>query len=165
MYSIIKVINTDLVQSAMHNYLWILSFEHNLSEEEQKTVLEVLDRFSENWTSHDKPVQSTYNILHDRFLIITGSTEEEVTGCTHDRVTRLMKRFEKRDIHMAPRANVFYKQDGIVLDCDRATFIEQYKTGEITDDTLVYNTTLIKPQELENFEVPLKECWHKQLVK
>lgn len=76
-----------------------------------------------------------------------------------------MKELENEyQINLFDRFNLAYRDGQKIVSVSRNEFEELIKTGQITENTIVFNNLVQTLDELETkWEVPLKDSWHVQL--
>ena len=143
--------------------VWVYAFPHDLDEPNYNIIDSALKGFCATWQSHGAPVEGDYVIYKNRFVIVTGITDEGLSGCSKDSMVRVFK-----TLHIEHKLNalddmlIHYRKDGQVVSVSRAAFDESCQNGEITPDTTVYNCGLHYLSELRagKFECPFKDSWH-----
>ncbi len=144
--------------------VWISGFDRPLDPAEQETVRAGMARFSAGWASHQVPVESAFDVVHDRFLVISACTPGSVSGCSIDSMMRNM-----RDLYAAvgvapPAGNLIYFRDenGRIRSIDHMEFRDVAESGRLKPDTLVFDTMIQNLGQLRagRFELPYGEAWH-----
>ena len=124
-----------------------------------------VEGFIRGWHAHGLPVVGSYDWLYDRFLIIAADEEATgVSGCSIDSLFRTLKMCENElGVTLLDSSLVFYRDpDGRVHSAGRSEFRELVLTGEVDDDTIVFDNTVgtIRSVRGGEWERPLKESWH-----
>jgi RNA polymerase-interacting CarD/CdnL/TRCF family regulator len=73
-----------------------------------------------------------------------------------------MKEIEhKFNLNLFDRFRIAYRQNKEVLNCSREEFEELIKSGQINENTLVFNNLINNRNEMQTaWEIPLKDSWH-----
>jgi hypothetical protein len=154
------------MQSA-NSRVWIYQCNRPFTAKEQVEIELQLTQFAKDWVSHSHQLVANAEILHNQFIVL--SVDESMigaSGCSVDSSVRFLKQLETTyQISLFDRLNFTYLKNEKVITVDNGTFVEQYKNGEINDETLVFDTLVNTKQNLDNaFIKPLKESWHKRMV-
>ncbi len=143
--------------------IWIYQGNRQLTEAEQVYILDKLERFTSQWKAHGTPLAAKAEIRYDRFVIImVNDAVAPPSGCSIDKSVHLLKEIENETgLDLFDRMQIAYRgATGIVI-VPRAKFEQLIATGEVTDDTIVFNNMVTSYPELETkWEVPLRESWH-----
>ncbi len=124
-----------------------------------------VDAFVRGWHAHGMPVVGAYDWLYDRFLIIAADEEATgVSGCSIDSLFRTLKACENDlGVTLLDSSIIFYRDaDGRVQSAGRSEFRELVASGEISDDSVVFDNTVGTLRGIRGgeWERPLKDSWH-----
>ena len=146
--------------------VWIHPAASPLTEDTQTDVLDRLDAFLDEWSSHRQNVQGDATILHDRFVLLAGARTDgaDPSGCAIDDATHAVDAAaEALGIEWVPALHVLYRTgDGHVTAVSRSTFQEQAETGAVTTETPVFDpsVTTLGAVRQGQFERPAGQSWH-----
>ncbi len=144
--------------------IWISGFDRTLDPAEQETVKTGMERFSAGWASHQVPVESAFEIVHDRFLVIAACTPGSVSGCSIDGMMRNIRGVYAAVGAAPPAGNLIYFRDenGRIRSIDHMEFRDVAESGRLKPDTLVFDTMIQNLGQLRagRFELPYGEAWH-----
>ena len=143
--------------------VWIYQANRILSQDEELDILQILHNFTAAWLAHGHALAALGEVLHHQFIIL--SVDEELagaTGCSIDKSVNLMKEIEQKfNLNLFDRFRIAYRKNEEVLNCSRDEFEELIKSGDITENTLVFNNLINNRHEIQNsWEIPLKDSWH-----
>lgn len=146
--------------------VWIYQATRILIEEEELAILQILHNFTAGWLAHGHALAALGEVLHHQFIVL--SVDEEVagaTGCSIDKSVNLMKEIEQKfNLNLFDRFRIAYRQHNEVLNCSRDEFEELIKSGQISEDTLVFNNLINQRHEMQTaWEIPLKDSWHSRV--
>jgi len=147
--------------------IWIFSSEKPLDQNDQSKIREKLEPFLERWKSEGKLFQSGFEIRENRFLIVGGNdTGFSLSGCTMDALQKFISKIGEElgsDFTTVPRF-CFRSGDEIKV-LSQAQFKDEILKGVINKDTIVFDNTIIKVNELQNsFEKRLQDSWHNRTL-
>lgn len=146
--------------------IWIYQADRILTEQESQQVSDELAAFAEQWKVHGKPLSASAELRDNLFIIL--KVDEDVataSGCSVDSSVRFLKGIEERyHVQLFDRMQFAYKSTNGLAVVDRSGFEKLLATGEIDDNTLVFDNTISYDHQLESaWAVPFKESWHKRL--
>jgi hypothetical protein len=144
--------------------LWVFALARELTPDEHAQVTSQLDAFVGAWKSHGTPVRGAYEIVENRFVLIVGTVDDGVSGCSTDSMVRVMKSLkQEHQIDGFDRTIVFFRDaDGSVCALKRDEFQKRVESGAVGDDTIVFDTTIQTVSDLRSgrFETTFARAWH-----
>lgn len=148
--------------------IWIYQSDRPFTVEQTSRIREKLNAFVENWTAHSRMLAGGYEIMYDLFIII-GIDEKMAmaSGCSIDKSVHVMKELEKDlQVSLLDRMVFAFKKNTNVYSVSRKEFGEKVNTGEINNETIVFNNLVDRKSGLrKEWEVPMRSSWHAQLVR
>ena len=143
---------------------WVFPTRRPLTAEESNIFLDKVDRFMQEWVSHQMEVTVARDWKYDQFLLI-GADEREVdiSGCSNDSLFRAVKAIHATMDLAYPETSLVYFRDGDKIQTvTRDQFRDYVKMGVVNENTIVFNNTL---QSLEDYrkglwETSMKHSWH-----
>jgi hypothetical protein len=158
-------VDSDLMPSDAR--IWIYQASRPFTEMEASILSEKTKSFLETWTAHDNDLRSSFEILYRHFLIIMiDKNYEQASGCSIDKSVHFIQSMEKEfGLSLMDRMLFAYRRYGNVEVISKNEFERRIASGEITGDTSVFNNLIQTKGELySNWEIPLKESWHKAVI-
>jgi hypothetical protein len=151
------------MQISEHSRIWIYQSNRILNQEEESAILQILNNFTSNWQAHGHDLAALGEVIHHQFIVL--SVDEQVagaTGCSIDKSVALMKDIEQKfNIDLFDRFRVAFKLNNELKSCGREDFEELIKSGQVNENTLVFNNLIQTRKELKSsWEIPLKDSWH-----
>lgn len=148
--------------------VWIYQSNRPLSEEQSQEIEKAANDFAWRWVSHHQQLHAAATFLHHRFLVLmVDESRAGASGCSIDSSVAFVKQLQAEyGVDFFDRMSFSYQdEDGAVHTISRAAFAEAYQTGQITDDTLVFDTLVKNKAELDQALLkPLRESWHARMV-
>lgn len=148
--------------------VWIYGAERELSDIEVSTIRKELQAFVSNWVSHRKDLNAGADVLHDRFLVIAvDETQAEASGCSIDGSVHFLQDLGANlGIDFFNRMIFSYRDaSGTIHTVPRDEFKVRYKSGQLENDTIVFDPLVKELGELRQiFERPLEDSWHSRMV-
>lgn len=144
--------------------VWVFPLSRELGLAERALVTNQLDEFIQAWKSHGQPVHGAFEILENRFVLITGYVDDGVSGCSTDSMMRVMTGLKREHgIDGFDRTLVFFRDDaGQVRAVTRDEFQKLVDSGEIGDHTPVFDATVqtVGALRADRFETTFARAWH-----
>jgi hypothetical protein len=157
----------DFNQLPEESRVWIYQCNRSFSDEEIIEIRKRLDDFIEDWTAHGKGLESGYNIVYKRFIVIGLNQNLNIaTGCSIDASVRFIQELEKDyDVDLMDKMNVSFKQGEYVAYKPLKDFRKMAKDKAVSKNTVVFNNLVTNIAEFkENWEVPASESWHSRFL-
>ena len=149
--------------------LWIFGAEEALDEPTARGVRNRMAVFLSEWTAHRRELRAAFEILEDRFLIVTvDEGHTAASGCSIDAlVNRLRELEEEFGVRLLNSEPVWYRSAGGNIETSpRSEFRDLAQKGRVDAETPVFDLTLQQLGDLRSgkFERPAGQSWHAQLL-
>src|SRR5687768_7701097 len=94
--------------------IWIYLSDKELKGDLLNSVLKAGNEFVQNWKAHEMPLNATFEIQNDRFIVVSvDESTYNASGCSIDKLVRLIKQLEtNHKIQLLNRLLVGYKTQG-----------------------------------------------------
>ncbi len=140
--------------------LWVFQLFEPLSLEQSEKITAQVQSFLGEWKAHGTPVPGHFEIRKDQFLIVQAQ-EDASSGCSVDRMYReIFGILEKCGARISGPENIFFKNGGGKPSWFHFKDSESLiANGKINGETLIYNSALTDPLQLDQFEAHLKNTW------
>jgi thiosulfate sulfurtransferase len=145
--------------------IWIYGAPAPLTPPETEALGNHRAGFLSEWQSHGREVTPGWSLLEGQFLVV-GTDEEamSLSGCSIDSMFRAVEAFG-RDAGIAFERGgnqIFFRDGQTIRSIDRAGFGDLASKGAVTPDTLVFDTTISRKEDLDRglLERPLRDTWH-----
>lgn len=147
--------------------IWIYQADREMQPQEQQTLKTELEKFVSEWTAHNIALSGSFEILHDRFIVIMiDESKTSASGCSIDKCFNFLKKMEKElNINFMNRLLLAFKENNEIKIMPKNKFEDLLKTGQLNEETIVFNNLIEKKSDLKTkWLVPLKESWHKVML-
>jgi hypothetical protein len=147
--------------------VWIYQSETELTPEQTTEINEAFKIFLSGWESHGQHIRGEAKVLYNRFIIlIADNSEERLCGSAMDGSVRFIKSIEEAlNLSLMDRMKTAYRNANSINIVHMNQLPELFKNREINDNTIVFNNTVTSKQEfLNQWEVPIKQSWHANLL-
>jgi hypothetical protein len=143
--------------------IWIYPSNRKFSEQEIEEITPALVNFVSSWEAHNTPLEASFQIKYNRFIIIAVNQEvQTATGCSIDKSVQFIQELEnKYDIQLLDKMNVTFKLGEHLAHKTLIDFKKMVKDKAVTQKTIVFNNLVTNLAEYnESWEVPASESWH-----
>jgi hypothetical protein len=148
--------------------VWVFGSDRSLTEEGTTALLKGVDEHLANWKAHGEPLTVGSQLRDDRFLVIAvDQSTAGATGCSIDGLFRVLQSLEPTvGASLVGGGRVFYRDHhATVQSTTRDQIPELVRTGEITKDTVVFDTSLTDLGAFRSgFEKRAKDSWIKGMM-
>ena len=147
--------------------VWIYQSSKYLDKDDIDYLNVELDDFISDWESHGSMLKATFEIVYDLFVVIVVDEEgDRMCGTAQDNSLKLMKKLgAELEVDFLDRMTQSYKKGEKVEIVKMNDFSTLFANKEIDENTIVYNNMITTKYDFDhNWEVPLKDSWHKQLM-
>jgi hypothetical protein len=141
--------------------IWLYASEKALTTDQQNHILTYIAEHLKGWNAHKVPLTAGVTILENHFIVVAlDEGKNGASGCSIDTLQKTIQELEKDlSIALMNRLNVFCKIGEIIK------VIPSFKLGVIAnEDTLFYDLTIQRKEELSNYLKPIKEGWAKSYL-
>ena len=147
--------------------VWIYQSDSNLSSTDVELIEKEVKFFLNNWSSHNKEIESSYEIRYNRFLII-GLNENinSASGCSIDKSVNFIKNLQSiLKVNFLNRLDVAYKIGNEINTISLLEFQNMIRENKLSKDSIVYNNIIdTKKLYLNSWETKIENSWHKKFL-
>ena len=147
--------------------LWIFGVDRPLDDVEEQILLATVDRFLSGWKAHGVPLAASREFRDGRFLMVAVDDRIEApSGCSIDTLVHSLKELERElDVTIVDGASVWYRGPDGIDRRSRSEFRELAARGDVTPDTVVFDTSLTRLDRLRagEWERPAGDSWHRRV--
>ena len=146
--------------------VWIYQSSKKFSANESEVINNKIKEFVRQWTSHKAGVVGDGKLLYNQFVVLMADESQVgVSGCSIDSSAHFVKALgNEYKANFFDRWNLAYIKDGEVVGVHRDDFERMLNTGEINDETIVFNNLLHTKGDFKTkWQVPYRESWLKNL--
>ncbi|MFM2230193.1 MAG: hypothetical protein RL607_1451 [Bacteroidota bacterium] len=143
--------------------IWIYQSNRKLSDEEVAEIDAALNAFLANWAAHGTPLEASFLIKYNRFIILAVNQEvQAVTGCSIDASVVFIQQLEQQyGIDLLDKMNVTFRQGDFITHKTLLDFKKMAKEKSVSSNTIVFNNLVNTIEEWkESWEVPAADSWH-----
>ncbi|AJH14590.1 MULTISPECIES: hypothetical protein [Myroides] len=151
-----------------HSRVWIYQSNRKFSDEEVQDIDKDLAAFTAEWAAHATPLESSYKIFYNRFIVLTVDQDiHPASGCSIDASVRVIQDIEQKyNVDLLDKMNVTYKTGEFIAFKTLLEFKDLVKSKSVSANTIVFNNLVNDLGEFREFwEVPASESWHSRFFK
>ena len=152
---------TDFNNLPDSSRIWVYASKNALTNKQKSNILTYIAEHLKGWNAHKLPLTAGVTILENHFIVVAlDENKNEASGCSIDTLQKTIQELEKElSISLMNRLNVFCKIGEIIK------VIPSFKLRFIANkDTLFYDLTIQRKEELSNYLKPVKEGWTKSYL-
>ena len=148
--------------------VWVFQSNKHLTTDQTQYIKNTLQTFIPSWAAHGVNLRSDFEVVKDLFILI-GVDEDQTSasGCSKDALMRQISSIgDHIGVDFLDRLTIAYvnSEDNIEL-IGMEDFKNLIRKDIVRQDTIVYNNLISSKKELqENWETPLRDSWHANLV-
>lgn len=147
--------------------VWIFQASRKFTFEEKNILTEQLQAFTETWVTHGHPMQASFQIPFDHFVVLAADEGyTAASGCSIDDSVRTIKSVADRiGVDFFNRSLVAFQTDAVGIDL---IALDQLKTthaaGQWNAETLTFNNLIATKAQLPQWRVPAGSTWLKRYL-
>ncbi|MEM7371738.1 MAG: hypothetical protein AAF587_24190 [Bacteroidota bacterium] len=149
----------------MQAYTWFYSLATPLTASEEAALTADFAAFTQQWQSHGTPVNGLIQVKYKRFVIAQANpTTSRPSGCSIDSLKRGIEQIlSQHQLPWLDAAYVFFRKDTDEIEAVHFKEIASLvQTGVLKAETTVFDHSLSHSDDLDKWEVPLKQTWIKR---
>lgn len=143
--------------------IWIYQCNRKFSDDEISDISADLNIFIDNWSAHGTPLEASFEIKYNRFIIIAVNQDVQMaTGCSIDASVQFVQNLEQKyNVDLLDKMNVTFKQGEFITHKTLLEFKKLAKDKSVSENTIVFNNLVNSIEEMnESWEVPAADSWH-----
>jgi hypothetical protein len=143
-------------------HVWIFGVSPALDERQSAILLQHVDAFLDQWSSHGTPIRGARDLREGSFLVIAADPASERSGCSIDRMFGTLKMLEQQlGVQILDANRVFFRD----ADRVRAVLRAEFRTVA-GGETPVFDLTAERLGAIRTgaWELPAAASWHRQLL-
>ncbi|HEY9044352.1 MAG TPA: hypothetical protein VIN08_00565 [Ohtaekwangia sp.] len=144
--------------------IWIYQSNKKFTSADIHTISQALQSFTENWKVHGQPMEASFEIRYDQFIILAAN--DQASGCSIDSSVRIMKDIGASiDTDFFDRTKVAFKTENEIVLLNLADLKAKYSEGIWNHLTPTFNNLVDTKSGLaENWLVASGSTWLKRYL-
>lgn len=150
-----------------HSRIWIYQSSRKLNLQEVRIISEALSSFTERWLVHGSPMQASFDIRFNQFVILAADEDvNSASGCSIDDSVRTFKKLgSELSIDFFDRTQVAFRKSDEVFLIPTSDLKNKFSEGVWSQDTIVFDNLVASKGELEkSWQVPAGTTWLKRYL-
>lgn len=142
--------------------IWIYQADRSFSAEEEKIIFETLAGFCSTWEAHGNPLQTSFRIELNRFVILSvDENAAGASGCSIDGSVRVLKDLGNRcNINFFDRTKVAFLVDGAIETHPMNQLKSLFESTRLKPSTQTFNTLVATKGEWDaNWKTTPEKSW------
>lgn len=147
--------------------VWIYQAARPFTDTELKEAEHYLTQFAVQWVSHNRALKAFAKVFYQQFIVLmVDESQARASGCSIDSSVKFLQKLSTHfDIDFFDRMTFAYKEGETVKTAPRSEFVKLYQSGQIDDETLVFDNLVATKADFEQTWIKsLGSSWHKRLV-
>ncbi|MBS1651478.1 MAG: hypothetical protein JSU07_05640 [Bacteroidetes bacterium] len=146
--------------------VWTYTISKELTPQQLNEITAQGIEFTKNWTAHDNQLTAEFSVFKNRIIIVKANEKiYEASGCSIDKLLRFIKKLEQEfDITLLNRLLVPVKTEVGVNVFHKAEIKEKIASGQLSENSIIFNTSVSNSNELSNWEQEIKNSWLKNTL-
>ncbi len=147
--------------------IWLYQSLMPFAKEIKNSIERKTENFLSQWDAHGKPLQASYKIIYDHFMVIAvNENYNRASGCSIDKSIHLIQEIEKSfNINLFDRLNQAILIDGKIEFKTLKQIKEEIEMGNFKSDTIVFNNMINTVEGLENsWQIPASQSWLNKFI-
>jgi hypothetical protein len=144
--------------------IWIYQANKKLSQNEVEIISRHLRAFTDQWTVHGHPLEASFDVRYDRFVIIAAN--DQTSGCSIDASVRVMKEVgDQTQADFFDRGLVAVKHGEDVRMYSTRELKDCFSNGTLNGTSIVFNNLVESVGDLDqSWLVPASNTWLKRYI-
>lgn len=148
--------------------VWVFAASDSLTPGAEETMLHEVDAYLDQWKAHGEPLRCAREWREGRFLAVgVDQRSAGASGCSIDALFRILHGLQHRlGTDLVGGGRVFYRaKSGVIVSCDRASFANAAREGEIDAMTEVFDLSVTTAEGWRtSFAGRAADSWHSALL-
>jgi hypothetical protein len=147
--------------------VWIYQADREFKDTEMDFIASKAEDFINQWTRHGDDLKGSFTFKYNQFLVLAvDESFNNVSGCSIDSSVRFVQALEKElNLDLMNKMNITFKDNDRINLVKLSDFQRFAKEQKVTSDTIVFNNMVNTKEAFENnWEIPVKESWHKRFL-
>jgi len=147
--------------------VWIYQANRSISEKEVSVIAESLTLFCEQWQAHGEPLQTSFSIDYNRFIVLAvNENASSPSGCSIDSSVHVLKSLERQlSIDFFSREEVAIFDDNWIVTYPLQNLKKLFIEGTLHENSVALNTLV---QTLDEWttksRVKVSQSWLKRYI-
>ena len=145
-----------------HSRVWIYPANRPLTASEKVNASELLKAFCEQWSAHKHPLNASFRIDYDRFLVVAVDEKSAAaSGCSIDSSVHTIQQIgNELKLDLFDRTRIPFLKEGSILEFSLKDLKTAFQSGSIGPRDQTFNLLASTKEEWEsNGLVAVEKSW------
>jgi hypothetical protein len=145
-----------------HTRVWIYQADRKMTANEEAEVSSSMKSFCEQWAAHGQPLQTSFKIEHNQFLIVAVDEGfNNASGCSIDGSVRMLKGFQTElNLNFLDPSKIAFCVDAEINLFPRTELKALFASGKLNNSTLTFNNLVATKADFENqWKIAVEKSW------
>lgn len=141
--------------------VWTYLIDKDLNEQELSKLKAEGLAFVQQWTAHENPLAASFEIFKNKIIVVkVDERQHGASGCSVDKLLRFIKQSEAEfQVNLLNRLLVAVETNDGIKAIPSSSIKDKLSNGELSGETMVYDTAVATGSELEAWQKPLRATW------
>jgi hypothetical protein len=148
--------------------VWIYQADKPFDEKDITQINEEIDRFCQQWTSHNHDLRSLGGVMHDQFVVlVVDETRSSASGCSIDKSVAFIKNLEQKYGRKLLERNyvAWLDEKEQIHTIPLADLKQAVEEGRISMETKVFDNLVANRKDyISRWTLPLGQSWMKRFT-
>jgi hypothetical protein len=147
-----------------HSRVWIYQSGKKFTQTDIDTISEALTSFTQNWSVHGQPMETSFDIRYNHFIILAAN--DQASGCSIDSSVRAIKEIGSAiGADLFDRTQVAFKEKEEIVLLRLAELKQKFESGLWNEQTSTFNNLVdTKAALADNWVVAAGTTWLKRYL-
>jgi hypothetical protein len=144
--------------------VWVYQADRKITSAEKGIISEALTAFTQGWSVHGQPMETSFEIRHDHFIVLAAN--DQASGCSIDSSVRAVKEAgAAAGVDFFNRTNIaFQTAEGVTL-LSMGDLKKKYVEGIWNGTTPAFDNLVETKGKLDQaWIVPAADTWLKRYI-
>lgn len=128
--------------------VWIYQADRKLTPDQETRIASALDSFTRKWEVHGSPLQASYEIRFNQFVVIAAN--DTASGCSIDASVRVMKEIgDGVSVNFFDRTSIAFKEESEIKLFTLKELKDALHSGLWNEHSMVFNNAISSLAEYE----------------
>ena len=147
--------------------VWIYQSNRQLLAADLAVIEEKGSLFFDQWAAHGQSLKSSFQVLHDRFLIVAvDESFHQASGCSIDSSVALVRDLQQTlNIDFFDRTKVCFLKDDQIFQSSMAEIKQHLQEGKVDSTSITFNNLVPNVAALKaDWKISMETSWLKRYL-
>lgn len=149
-------------QIPAHARVWVYQANRKMYASEEAKVSSSMKSFCEQWVAHGQPLQTSFKIEHNQFLIVAVDEGfNNASGCSIDGSVRMLKGFRTElNLNFLDPSKIAFLIDDEISLVSRTELKALFASDKLSNSTHTFNNLVATKADFESqWKITVEKSW------